>query len=87
MSTFEQNFYAALREIAKDRHPTADIVEVTSIEEYTREYGGCPTCGPSFETNVEVYYKDSADKSRYVSISGSLGDLLSEIGEYEGWDK
>lgn len=87
MSTFEDNFKAALGSIAKARNPLLDVVEVTGFYEEIEPGYGCDTCGPGDTVKIEVWYKDSAGKSRCVDINSDISDLLPEIAEYEGWGK
>lgn len=61
-------------------------VQVTSYsEEYDKEsYGGCETCGPSYEETYEVHISYSSDNKsyrygQYYIYRGKFTDLIKEL--------
>ena len=87
MTDFEKTFLDAIGWIAREQNPTLDIAELTSFEEDVQTEVGCETCGPGTTVDVDVWYRDSAGRRGFVTIYGSLQDLLPKIAQYEGWAK
>lgn len=56
-----------------------DAVSVTGWDEWTNEYGGCPTCGPSSSIEVDIYYLNSEGTHKSYNHDGTFSYLLTEL--------
>lgn len=53
--------------------------KIISMSDSTVAYGGCETCGPEYETELDIVWEDADGTRQYRSWSGGLADMIRNI--------
>lgn len=52
--------------------------KIVHMYDSTYSYGGCETCGPEYETTLEITYELNGE-SKYTSYGASFSDIMMHL--------
>lgn len=66
---------------AQKKYPQLHVSEVTEFYDAAYHSGGCYTCGPDTDYEVDIYFVDVKGKKGCVTYNDRFTSLIAELDE------